>query len=210
MRKAEAVKHGSKFWWEVEIQGVRTCLTRPIIQLSGAAYLKCDSRPFSIKGGILCSYFSCKIFSIRSQLTLIIYIHFTFTISYIPWIGRFDSEFYTTLKAEYETAQGNEQKRLKKKEIESEEKKRKIEEIIEKIEKLILQHTKEFNQCFNYAVQNLRNNNPYEAIKCLKESLKIESKIKDLFKQMKELEGDLKKLTKRGFRFLRKEKKKYA
>ena len=114
------------------------------------------------------------------------------------------------LDAERETAQGSEQKRLKKKEIEAEEKKREIEEVIEKIEKLILQHTKKFRQCINYAVQNLRNNNPNEAIKCLKESLKIESKIKDLFEQIKELERDLKKITKRNFRFLRKEKKKYA
>jgi len=55
-------------------------------------------------------------------------------------------------------------KRMKKKEIEAEEKKREIEEVIEKMEKLILQHTKEFNQCINYAVQNLRNNNPNEAV----------------------------------------------
>jgi len=125
-------------------------------------------------------------------------------------IGRFDSEFYTRLKAEYETAQGNEQKKLKKKEIEAEEKKREIEEVIEKIEKQILQHTKEFNQSINYAVQNLRNNNPNEAIRCLKESLKIESKIKDLFEQMKGMEGDLRKLTKRDIKFLKKEKKKYS
>ena len=45
-------------------------------------------------------------------------------------------------------------------------------------------------------------------MKCLKESLKIEAKIKDLFEQIKELEGDLKKLTKRNLGFLRKEKKK--
>jgi len=69
-------------------------------------------------------------------------------------IGRFDNEFYTTLKAEYETAQGAEQKRLKKKEIEAEEKKREIEELIEKIERLILQHTKEFNQYLNYAPES--------------------------------------------------------
>jgi hypothetical protein len=37
-----------------------------------------------------------------------------------------------------------------------------------------------------------------------------EFKIKDIFKQMKELEGDLKKLTKRNFRFLKKEKKKFT
>jgi len=59
-------------------------------------------------------------------------------------------------------------------------------------------------------LQNLMDNNSSEAVRCLKESLKIESKIKDIFEQMKELEGDLKKLTKRNFRFLRKEKKKYA
>jgi len=59
-------------------------------------------------------------------------------------------------------------------------------------------------------VQNLRNSNPNEAVKYLKESLSIESKIKDLFEQMKELEGDLKKLTRRNFRFLRKEKRKYT
>jgi len=58
-------------------------------------------------------------------------------------------------------------------------------------------------------VQNLRSNNPSEAVRCLKESLKIESKIKDLFEQMKGLEGDLRKLTKRNFRFLRKEKKRF-
>jgi hypothetical protein len=125
-------------------------------------------------------------------------------------LGRFDNEFYTTLKAEYETAQGAEQKRLKKKEIEAEEKKREIEEVIEKVEKIILQHTKEFNQCINYAVQNLRNNNPNEAVKCLKESLRIENKIRDLFEQMKGLEGDLRRLTKRNFRFLRKEKKRFS
>ena len=125
-------------------------------------------------------------------------------------IGRFDNEFYTTLKAEYETAQGSEQKRLKKKEIDAEEKKREIEGVIEKIEKLIIQQTKEFNQFLNYAVQNLRNNNPNEAVKCLKESLRIETKIKDLFEQMKELEGDIKKLTKKNIRFLRKEKKQYT
>jgi len=58
-------------------------------------------------------------------------------------------------------------------------------------------------------VQNLRNNNPNEAIRCLKESLRIENKIKDLFMQMKGLEGDLRRLTKRNFRFLRKEKKRF-
>jgi len=137
-------------------------------------------------------------------------VYFNYINKIMDKIGRFDNEFYTTLKAECETAQGSEQKRLKKKEIEAEEKKREIEEVIEKIEKLILQHTKKFRQCINYAVQNLRNNNPNEAIKCLKESLKIESKIKDLFEQIKELERDLKKITKRNFRFLRKEKKKYA
>ena len=50
-------------------------------------------------------------------------------------------------------------------------------------------------------MQNLINNNANEAVKYLKESLKIEAKIKDLFEQMKELEGDLKKLTKRNFNF---------
>jgi len=94
--------------------------------------------------------------------------------------------------------------------LKAEEKKREIEEVSEKIEKLILQLTKEFNQCINYAVQSLSNNNPSEAVQCLKESLSIESKIKDLFEQMKDLEGDLKSLTKQNFRFLRKEKKKYA
>jgi len=58
-------------------------------------------------------------------------------------------------------------------------------------------------------VQNLRNNNPNESVRFLKESLGIESKIKDLFEQMKGLEGDLRKLTKRNFRFLRKEKKRF-
>ena len=96
-------------------------------------------------------------------------------------IGRFDNEFYTTLKAEYETAQGVEEKRLKKKEIDAEEKKREIEESIGKIEKLILQRTKEFNQALNYAVRNLRKNNPNEAIRCLKKSLKIETSIKNLY-----------------------------
>ena len=125
-------------------------------------------------------------------------------------IRRFKNEFYTTLKAEYEAAQRSEQKRTKKKEMETEEKKREIEEIIEKIEKLILQHTKEFNKCINYAVQNLRNNNPNEAVICLKESLKIETKIKDLFEKMKVLDGDLRKLTKKNIRFLRKEKNKFT
>ena len=58
-------------------------------------------------------------------------------------------------------------------------------------------------------MQNLRNNNPNESVRFLKESLRIESKIKDLFEQMKGLEGDLRKLTKRNFRFLRKEKKRF-
>ena len=49
-----------------------------------------------------------------------------------------------------------------------------------------------FNQCLNYIMQNLKNNNPNEAIKCLRGSLKIEAKIKDLFEQMKEIEDDLK------------------
>jgi len=95
-------------------------------------------------------------------------------------------------------------------EIETEEKKRGVEEVIEKIEKQILQHTKEFNQCINYAVQNLRNNNPNEAARCLKESLRIESKIKDLFEQMKELEGDLRRLTKQDIKFLKREKKRFS
>jgi hypothetical protein len=125
-------------------------------------------------------------------------------------VGSFDNDFLTSLKVEYETAQGKEQKRLKKKEIETEEKKREIEEIVEKIEKLILQYTKQFTQCINYAVQNLRKRNPSESIQCLKESLKTEAKIKGLFEQMKDLEGNLKKLTKQGFRYLKKEKKKYA
>jgi len=64
--------------------------------------------------------------------------------------------------------------------------------------------------CINYAVQNLRNNNPNEAVKCLKESLNIESKIKDLFEQMKGLEGDLRRLTKRDIKFLKKEKKRFS
>jgi len=59
--------------------------------------------------------------------------------------------------------------------LKAEEKKREIEEVSEKIEKLILQLTKEFNQCINYAVQSLRNNNPNEALRCLKVSLKIET-----------------------------------
>lgn len=99
---------------------------------------------------------------------------------------------------------------MKKKEIETEEKKREVEGATEKIEKLVLQHTKEFNQCLNYAVQNLRNNNPNEAVKCLKESLTIEAKIKDLFEQIKELERDLKKLTKRNIKFLKKGKRKFS
>ena len=82
--------------------------------------------------------------------------------------------------------------------------------VIEKIEKLILQYTKQFTQFINYAVQNLRKRNPNESIKCLKESLKIEARIKDLFEQMKDLEGDLKKLMKRNFKFLRKEKRKVS
>jgi len=81
---------------------------------------------------------------------------------------------------------------------------------IDKTKKLILQQNKEFNQFLNYTVQNLRNNNPNESVKCLKKSLKIEAKIKDLFEQMKELEGDIKKLTKKNIGFLRKEKKKFT
>jgi len=137
-------------------------------------------------------------------------VYFNYINKIMDKIGRFDNEFYTTLKAEYETTQGNEQKRLKKKEIDAEEKKREIEEVIERIEKLILQHTREFNQSINYAIQNLRNNNPNEAVQCLKESLKIESKIKGLFEQMKGLEGDLRRLTKRDIKFLRKEKKRFS
>ena len=125
-------------------------------------------------------------------------------------VGSFDNDFLTSLKAEYETAQGKEQKKLKKKEIETEEKKREVEEIVERIEKLILQYTKQFTQLINYAVQNLRKRNPNESIKFLKESLKTEVKIKDLFEQMKDLEGDLKKLTKRNYKFLRREKKKFS
>ena len=49
-----------------------------------------------------------------------------------------------------------------------------------------------------------------KAVKYLKESLKIEAKIKDLFEQMKELEGDLKKLTKRNLRILKKDKKRLS
>jgi len=41
-------------------------------------------------------------------------------------------------------------------------------------------------------------------------NLTIEAKIKDLFEQMKELEGDLRRLTKRNLKFFSKEKKKYA
>jgi hypothetical protein len=67
-----------------------------------------------------------------------------------------------------------------------------------------------FYLCINYAVQNLRNNNPNEAVKCLKESLNIESKIKDLFEQMKGLAGDLRRLTKRDIKFLKKEKKRFS
>ena len=51
-------------------------------------------------------------------------VYFNYINKIMDKIGRFDNEFYTTLKAEYETAQGAEQKRLKKKEIEAEEKKR--------------------------------------------------------------------------------------
>jgi len=35
-------------------------------------------------------------------------------------------------------------------------------------------------------------------------------KIKDLFEQMKGLEGDLRRLTKRDIKFLRKEKKRFS
>ena len=137
-------------------------------------------------------------------------VYFDYINKIMEKVGSFDNEFYTSLKAEYDTIQGKEQKRLKKKEIETEEKKQEIEQVVEKIEKLILQYTKQFTKFINYAVQNLRKRNPNESIKCLKESLKIEAKIKDLFEQMKELEGDLKKLTKRNFKFLRKEKKKFT
>jgi hypothetical protein len=137
-------------------------------------------------------------------------IYFDYINKIMEKVGSFDNEFLTSLKAEYETAQGKEQKRLKKKEIETEEKKREIEEVIEKIEKLILQYTKQFTQLINYAVQNLRKRNPNESIKCLKESLQTEVKIKGLFEQMKDLEGDLKKLTKRNFKYLKKEKKKFS
>jgi hypothetical protein len=41
-------------------------------------------------------------------------------------------------------------------------------------------------------------------------NLTIEAKIKDLFEQMKELEGDLRRLTKRNLKLFSKEKKKYA
>jgi hypothetical protein len=136
-------------------------------------------------------------------------VYFDYINKIMEKVGSFDNDFLTSLKAEYETVQGKEQKKLKKKEIETEEKKREVEDIIEKIEKLILQYTKQFTQFINYAVQKLRKSNPNESIKCLKDSLKIEAKIKELFEQMKDLEGDLKKLTKKSFRYLKKEKKKF-
>ena len=104
----------------------------------------------------------------------------------------FLSKSYSALNTEYETNQEKRQRTFKKKEVEAEEKKREIEGVIEKIERLILQHTKGFNQYLNYIMQNLKNNNPNEAIKCLRVSLKIEAKIKDLFEQMKELGDNLK------------------
>jgi hypothetical protein len=137
-------------------------------------------------------------------------VYFDYINKIMEKVGSFDNDFLASLKAEYETAQGKEQKKLKKKEIETEEKKREVEEIVERIEKLILQYTKQFTQLINYAVQNLRKRNPNESIKFLKESLKTEVKIKDLFEQMKDLEGDLKKLTKRNYKFLKKEKKKFS
>lgn len=137
-------------------------------------------------------------------------IYFNYINKIMDRIGRFDNDFYTDLKAEYETAQGKEQKRLKKKEIETEEKKREIEGIIKKIEKHILQQTSEFNQALNYAVQSLKSRNPADAVNYLKTSLKIEQKIKTLYEQMKKLEVDLKKLTRRSIKFLEKEKKKIS
>jgi hypothetical protein len=59
-------------------------------------------------------------------------------------------------------------------------------------------------------VQDLKNSNPNEAIKYLQGSLKIEEKIKDLYEQMKDLEVDLKKLTKKNLKYLKKEKKKFS
>jgi len=73
-----------------------------------------------------------------------------------------------------------------------------------------MQYTKEFNQCLNATVQSLNKADASNAINGLKSALNIETKIKSLFEQMKALEVDLKKLTKRGVKFLKKEKRKFS
>ena len=125
-------------------------------------------------------------------------------------VGRFDHDFYIRLKAEYEAIQGGKQKEFKKKEIEAEEKKREIEDALKKFENLFPQHIQGFNNALANTVWSLRNNNSQKAIEYLQLCLNVEEKIKEIFVRMKDMEGVLKKMTKRNLKFLKKEKRKFS
>ena len=125
-------------------------------------------------------------------------------------VGRFDHDFYIRLKAEYEAIQGGKQKEFKKKEIEAEEKKREIEDALKKFENLFPQHIQGFNNALANTIWSLRNNNSQKAIEYLQLCLNVEEKIKEIFVRMKDMEGVLKKMTKRNLKFLKKEKRKFS
>jgi hypothetical protein len=137
-------------------------------------------------------------------------VYLTYINKILDSVGRFDNDFYATLKAEYEAIQGGKQKEFKKREIESEEKKREIEDALKKYENLISQHTRGFNNALANTIWSLRNNNSQEAIKYLQLCLNVEEKIKEIFVRMKDMEGALKKMTKRNLKFLKKEKRKFS
>ncbi len=133
--------------------------------------------------------------------------YFSYINKVLDRIGRFDNEFYSDLLADYETAQNSDQKKILKKQITVEKKKREIEEALDDIEHYVARHSRQFNRHLTDAIRQVEDRNPSGAVQYLTSALHTEQKIKQLYEDMRTYESELKKLSTRNLKNLKKEKK---
>jgi hypothetical protein len=79
------------------------------------------------------------------------------------------------------------------------------EEELRKLESALSQNDSNFRLCLSNAVQCLGSNQPVQARDWLLKAIKCEEGAMNIFKEMKEIEDKLLKLTKREFKTFKKE-----
>jgi hypothetical protein len=119
-------------------------------------------------------------------------------------IENFDLKLFRELRARWDRVPDRD-KDILKEEILLEKNKIISEEELRKLESVLSKYDNNFRLCLSNAVQCLKSNQPSQARDWLFKAIKCEEGAMNIFKEMKELENRLLKLTRREFKTFKKE-----